>query len=199
MKKCSIILIVLLLAVTNSYSQNKAIRIGIVGDKFSDFTLKTYQGSQIATSELRGKNILLISSRGKYNDRYWCGICYYQYAELADLELTQKIREKYNMEILFLLPYDRDTISSWEKNFPNGLAYMDNIKKAADPGHLSDEQKSRMDFAREHYPKTFDYSNKKIPLPLPVLIDDKQEVSKGLDLLRTELDGRKSRQYVPGV
>ena len=71
---------------TNSYSQNEGIQIGIVGDKFSDFTLKTYQGSQISTSELRGKNILLISSRGKYYDRYWCGICYYQYAKFVDLK-----------------------------------------------------------------------------------------------------------------
>jgi hypothetical protein len=66
MKKCGLFLMIfLLLVLSNLYSQNEGIQIGIIGDKFSDFTLKTYQGNQITTSELRGKNILLISSRGK--------------------------------------------------------------------------------------------------------------------------------------
>jgi hypothetical protein len=148
---------------------------------------------------MRGKNILLISSRGKYNDSYWCGICYYQYAEFAELELTQKICEKYNMEILFLLPYSKDTISSWEKNFPGGLAYLEHVKNPTDSDKLSDEQKNWMNFARNHYPKKFNYGDKKIPLTLPILIDDKQEVSKGLDVMRTEWDGTKTLQNVPVV
>jgi peroxiredoxin len=200
MKKCSIILSVfLLLVLSNSYSQNEGVKIGIVGDKFTDFALKTYQGDQLSTNELRGKNILLISSRGKYNDSYWCGICFYQYAEFVDLELTQKIREKYNMEILFLLPYNKDTISSWEKNFAGGLAYIENLKNPTDPEKLSEEQKGWMDFVRNHYPKTFNYDNNEIPLPLPILIDDKQEVSKGLDLMRTEWGDTKILQNVPAV
>jgi peroxiredoxin len=200
MKKHVIILSVLLLMIfSNSYSQNGGVKIGILGEKFSDFTLKTYQGDQLSTSELRGKNILLISSRGKYNDNYWCGICFYQYAEFADLELTQKIREKYNMEIVFLLPYSKDTITSWEKNFPGGLAYLENVKNPVNPEKLSDDQKSWMDFARHHFPKTFNYGDKKIPLPLPILVDEKQEVSKGLDLMRTEWGGTKTLQNVPAV
>ena len=200
MKKYSISLLVfLLLVLSNSYSQNEGIEIGIVGDKFADFTLKTYQGDQISTSELRGKNILLISPRGKYNDSYWCGICFYQYAEFADLELTQNIREKYNMEILFLLPYNKDTLTSWEKNFPSGLTYIENVKNPTDPEKLSDGQKSWMQFVRNHYPKTFNYGDNKIPLPLPILIDDKQEVSKGLDIMRTEWGGTKTLQNVPAI
>ena len=200
MKPFSIILSLFLFsALSKCYSQDESINIGIVGEKFPDFTLKTYQGGQVSTSELRGKNILLISSRGKYNDSYWCGICFYQYAEFADLELTQKIREKYNMEIMFLLPYNKDTLAGWEKNFPGGLAYIENVKNPADPEKLSEGQKSWMNFARNHYPKTFGYADKGIPLPLPILVDDKQEVSKGLDLMRTEWGGTKTLQNVPAV
>lgn len=200
MKKYSLTLMAFLqLFLFNSYSQNESVKIGIVGEKITDFSLKTYQGGQLSTNELRGKNILLISSRGKYDERDWCGICFYQYAEFADLELTQKIREKYNMEIIFLLPYNRDTIASWEKNFPGGLAYIENAKNPANPEKLSEGQKSWMNFTRSHYTKTFGYGDQKIPLPLPILVDDKQEVSKGLDLMRTEWGGTKILQNVPAV
>jgi len=134
MKKFTIALsVILFTALSNSYSQNEGVKIGIVGEKFTDFTLKTYQGGQLSTSDLRGKNILLISSRGKYNDKYWCGICSYQYVELAELELTQKIREKYNMEIIFLMPYKRDTIASWEKSIPGGLTHVEHMKDSRYP------------------------------------------------------------------
>ncbi len=200
MKKYSIMLLVILLSIlSNSYAQNGGVKIGIVGEKFTDFSLKTYQGDQLSTSELHGKNILLISSRGKYKESSWCGICYYQYAEYADLEIMQKIRKKYNMEIAFLLPYNKDTLASWEKNFHGGLAYIENVKKPTDPEKMSDGQKSWMQFVRNHFPKTFNYGDKKIPLPLPILIDDKQEVSKGLDLMRTEWDGTKVLQNVPAI
>jgi alkyl hydroperoxide reductase subunit AhpC len=103
------------------------------------------------------------------------------------------------MEIVFLLPYNKDTLASWEKNFPGGLAYIENLKKPADPEILSDKQKSWMEFVRNHYPKTFNYGDKKVPLSLPILIDDKLEVSKGLDLIRTEWGGTKVLQNVPAV
>jgi alkyl hydroperoxide reductase subunit AhpC len=79
------------------------------------------------------------------------------------------------------------------------LAYIENIKKPADPGKQSIGQKNWMQFVRNHYPKTFDYGDTKIPLPLPILIDDKQEVSKGLDLMRMEWDGTKVLQNVPAI
>ena len=91
MRTYSILLSIFLVLVSSkSFSQNEGVSIGIVGDKFTDFTLGTYQGDQISTSKLRGKNILLISSRGKSSDKYWCGICSYQYAEFSKkITLTQ--------------------------------------------------------------------------------------------------------------
>lgn len=200
MRTYSILLSIFLVLVSSkSFSQNEGVSIGIVGDKFTDFTLGTYQGDQISTSKLRGKNILLISSRGKSSDKYWCGICSYQYAEFTDLELTQNIREKYNMEIMFLLPYNKDTLVSWEKSIPVGLAYLENIKNPANPEELSEEQRNYMNFARKHYPKTILYDDNLVPLPLPVLVDEKQEVSEGLDLMRKEWGGTRVLQNVPAV
>jgi peroxiredoxin len=200
MKKNTTVFMIILVSVTfNLYSQNEGISPGIVGDKFSDFTLQTYQGDKLSTSKLHGKNILLISSRGKYNENAWCALCNYQYADFADLELKKQIRKKYNMEVVFLLPYNKDTIASWEKAFPGSLASVEKWKNPGDPENLSDGQKGWMEFTRAHYPKTFDYTNKKVPLPFPILIDDKQEVSKGLDIFRTEWGGTKTMQNIPTV
>ncbi len=200
MKKNTIVFMTILASVTfNLYSQNENISPGIVGDKFPDFTLQTYQGDQFSISDFRGKNILLISSRGKYNDNTWCALCYYQYADFTDVELKKQIRKKYNMEIVFLLPYNMDTIASWEKTFPQELANIEKWKNPANSETLSGGQKSWMEFTRVHYPKTFDYANKKIPLPFPILVDDNQEVSKGLDIFRTEWNGTKTMQNVPTV
>jgi peroxiredoxin len=200
MKKHMLVMLAFLLpAFTNSFSQNEQVKIGIVGDQFPDFTLKTYQGNQISTKDLRGKNILLISTRGKYNDNYWCGICFYQYADFADLEITQKIREKYNLEILFLMPYNLDTLKSWEKNMPAGLAYIEKSRNPEDPSKLNAGQRGWMEFVKAHFPKSFNYAGNKVPLLLPVLVDEKQQVSKGLDLMRTEWGGTNVLQNVPAV
>lgn len=115
-------------------------------------------------------------------------------------ELTQKIREKYNMEILFLLPYNTDTLKNWEKNLPGGLAYIEKSKNPADPSKLTEEQKRWSQYAKNHFYKKLDFPpDNKVPLVIPVLADDKQEVSKGLDIMRTEWGGTKVLQNVPTV
>ena len=75
-----------------------------------DFTLPVYQGGEITLSHLRGKNVLLIFPRGLAGENHWCHVCNYQYAELAELETSQKIREKNDLEILFVLPYSRQMV-----------------------------------------------------------------------------------------
>ena len=180
-------------------SQNEHIKIGIVGDPFSDFVLESYQGEQISSSALRGKNILLISSRGKYTDENWCGICYYQYAEFFEMELTQQIRKKYNVEIMFLLPYPKDTLRNWEKSFPAGLAYLENVTRPLNQEKLSPGQKKWMQFVRDHYPKTFEFTANQTELILPILADEQQQVSKGLGLFQKEWGGTKAMQNIPAI
>jgi peroxiredoxin len=181
------------------YAQNEKVKPGIVGDKFSDFTLWTYQGQQLSMKDLRGKNVLFIVSRGKYKDDTWCALCHYQYADFANEELTNHIRQKYNLEIVFLLPYNKDSIVSWEKVFPQSLAYLEKSKNPKNPENLKPGEKDWVEYTRIHCAKNFDFTDKKVPLPLPILMDEKQEVSKGLDVLRTEWDGTETLQDVPTV
>jgi peroxiredoxin len=184
---------------TSGLAQNENVKPGILGEKFSNFTLWTYQGQQLSMKDLLGKNVLFIVSRGKYKDNAWCTICHYQYAEFADQELTNHIRQKYNLEIVFLLPYIKDTIVNWEKAFPKEMESVEKWKNPAKPDSLTPKQKEWMIFARTHYPNKFDFTGKKVPLPLPVLMDDKQEVSKGLDVFRMEWGGTKTMQDIPAV
>lgn len=184
--------------VLSVYSQNNQVKPGIVGQKISDFTLLTYQGQELSIDNLRGKNVLLIVSRGKYADDRWCTICQYQYADYADLALTKNIREKYNLEIVFLFPYSRDTLKSWEKVFPTEMQKIEKWKNP-DSTKATAKQMEWAQFARANYPKKFDFTDKKVPLPLPVLVDEKQEVSKGLDVLRMDWDGCKTMQNIPAV
>jgi peroxiredoxin len=198
-KMIASVLVLLVLVCVNVYPQNSEVKTGIVGQKISNFTLPTYQGQEFSMQSLRGKNVLFIVSRGKYADTKWCTICHYQYADWANLALTKNIREKYNLEIVFMLPYPKDSLINWEKAFPAEMAKVEKWKNPDHPESLTAKQKEWMEFARTTFPQTFDFMSKKVPLPLPVLIDDKLEVSKGLDLSRTEWDKCKTLQNIPAV
>ena len=180
-------------------AQNNQVKPAMLGSKISDFTLPVYQGGQFSMQDLRGKNVLFIVSRGQYAPSKWCTICLYQYAEFAQLELTQKIREKYNLEIVFLMPYNKDTLKIWEKEFPSQMATVEKWKNPGNVDSLTRKQKDWMEFTRANYPTSFDFKGKKVPLPLPVLADENQEVSKGLDLYREEWNGSKAIQDIPAA
>src|SRR5512137_1914435 len=93
----------------------------IVGQPMPDFTLPVYQGGTLTLSSLRGKNVIILFPRGYAAENYWCTICNYRYVELAELEKAQKIREKYNVEILVVFPYTRDVITTWLEALPGQL------------------------------------------------------------------------------
>ena len=199
MKKTLALLLLLPLITSSLSAQKNEIKPGIVDKKFSDFTLVTHDGKQFSMHDLLGKNVLLIVPRGKYKDDAWCTICNYQYADFADIELTQHIREKYNLEIVFLFPYGKELYDEWVSIFPDEMKKVEQWKNPGDTSNLTSQQKGWMMFAREYFPKSFDFSEKEVPLPLPILIDTDQEVSKGLDLSRTEWDGSKTLQNIPAV
>ncbi len=181
------------------FSQNPAVKIGTVGEQFSDFSLVTHNGNLLSMHDLLGKNVLLIVPRGKYQDDKWCTICNYQYAEFADLEISGRIREKYNLEIVFLFPYGKDLFNEWVEAFPGEMKKIEQWKNPGDTANITLQQKNWMTFARAYFPKSFDFSDREVPLPLPVLIDENQEVSKGLDLSRTEWGGSKTLQNIPAI
>ena len=161
-----------------------------------DFTLPVYQGGEIKLSDLRGKNVMIIFPRGYARPGAWCTICDYKYVELAELEKTAQLRKKYNLEILFVLPYDRDTVKAWIDALPGQLEKIQLMKNPPDPSKLDEKAKATMEGYRKVFPKDLTIPKGEIPVPIPILIDGDRKVSKGLDLFRTEW-GSKVDQNVP--
>jgi peroxiredoxin len=197
-KKFAGIILGLYLALSIS-AQNTAVKTGIVGFKMSDFTLPTYQGGTFSMEKTRGKNVLLVVSRGRYADSNWCAICNYQYSDFADLEKKEQIQKQYNLEIVFLMPYGKADLMKWEQGFAHSLDKIEKWKHPENENNLNDEQKDWTAFARGAYPKTFVFPQGKVELPFPVLMDENHEVSKGLDLFRMEWDYGKTAQNIPAV
>ncbi len=147
---------------------------------------------------LRGKNVLIVFPRGRVGD-HWCQICHYQYAELVELEKRLQLRKKYNLEILFVLPYDRATVEHWVAILPEQLAVIEKWKNPGDPAKISAGEKRWMETVRLHMPKKFVYKKENIPTPFPILIDGERLVSRGLDLFTLAWDNSKVEQNIPAV
>lgn len=170
-----------------------------VGETMANFKLMSYQGDEINLENYRGKNVLLAFPRGKVLPNMWCPLCYYQYAELAEIDKAKDIRKKYNLEILYVLPYPKDSIDEWRKNVNGGLSTIENWKNPPGLDTLPDGYKRWAKYVREFYPKTFVYENGKMPLPIPILIDEDKTLSNGLMLSTKEWGGTKADQNMPTV
>lgn len=164
-----------------------------------DFTLPVYQGGEVGLSELKGKNVLLIFPRGLAGKDHWCHVCNYHYAELADLEIDRNIREKYNLEILFVLPYSSAMVQEWVDKFADQMADIENWKNPAEPEKLDERGQRRREMIRRYFPKSYTFENGKVPLPFPILIDEEAVVSKGLGLFTTEWGGSQIEQNIPAI
>ena len=171
----------------------------VVGQPMADFTLPVYQGGTMTLSSLRGKNVLILFPRGWAAENYWCTICNYRYVELAELEKAQKIREKYNLEILVVFPYTRDVVKAWLEALPSQLESIKARKNPAEPDKLDEAGKARMERSRQVYPKDFALAKGEILAPFPILVDGERTLSKKLDLFRTEWSGSKIDQNIPSV
>jgi peroxiredoxin len=171
----------------------------IVGQPMPDFTLPVYQGGTLTLSSLRGKNVLILFPRGYAAENYWCTICNYRYVELAELEKAQKIREKYNVEILVVFPYTHDVVKAWLEALPGQLESVRNTKNPPDPSKLDEKQKTRMERFRQLFPNDYSVEKGTILAPFPILVDGERMLSKKLDLFRTEWSGSKVDQNIPSV
>ncbi len=122
MKKTAIFAAVVLAAACGLVAAQEAETKPVtVGQPMPDFTLPAYQGGTVTLSALRGKNVMIIFPRGYAAENYWCTICNYKYAELVELERTQEIRKKYNVEVLIVLPYGPDVVKAWVDVLPEQL------------------------------------------------------------------------------
>jgi peroxiredoxin len=197
--KISFCLTLLFICFASLYGQDNAIKPPSLGDHFPEFTLPVYPKGEFSLAQMRGKNMLLITSRGKYSAEHWCAICNYQYADFASLAIDDSIREKYNLEIVFLMPYSKEMLVDWENAFTDELKKIENWKYPSDTMNQSPQQISWVNFTRQKFPKTFIYADNKVPLPFPILMDENQELSKGLDLFRMEWNGGTAAQNIPAV
>jgi peroxiredoxin len=164
-----------------------------------DFTLPVYQGGEITLSKLKDKNVLLIFPRGLAAKDHWCHVCNYQYAEFADLEISKNIREKNDLEILFVLPYSKEMVQDWVDAFATQIADIENWKNPENPKELDERGRRRLEMARKYFPKSYTFQKGKVPLPFPILIDTEREVSKGLGVFTTEWGGSKIEQNIPTI
>ncbi len=199
-KAMGIALILIAASATLSFSQEESIRPTVFQMPISDFTLPLYQGGEMSISSLKGKNVLIFFPRGHVKDNEtWCNICQYQYADAVDLVMNKNIREKYNLEVVFILPYSRDTITDWVNTMPSQMAQIEGWKYPTDTTELSDGMRRWMHMAREILPKTFTYEDGKVPVPIPILIDSDRTVSEGMDLFRKEWSNSKCDQNIPAI
>jgi peroxiredoxin len=180
-------------------AQAPEVKPAIIEQPMPDFTLPAYQGGEVTLSKLRGKNVMIIFSRGYAAPNYWCTICNYRYVELAELEKAQQIRKKYNVEVLFVFPYSQETVKSWLEALPGQLQKIKETKNPADPSKLDEAGKRRMERWRQFFPKDLSLKKDDIPTPFPVLIDVDRALSIKLGLFQTEWTGSKVDQNIPSV
>jgi peroxiredoxin len=192
-------IVVFVFFVLTAISAQTQVRPVSILQPMPDFTLPAYQGGEMGISQLKGKNLLLIFPRGLAGENHWCHVCNYQYAELAELESDQNIREKHNLEILFVLPYSKEMVQEWVDKFPQQMADIENWKNPAEPEKLDERGRRRMEMIRQYFPKSYTFEKGKVPLPFPILIDADASVSKGLGVFTTEWGGSEIEQNVPTI
>lgn len=197
-KKAVFVLALVLLAASAAAAAGQEIKPVTVGGKMPDFTLSDADGKMFSMSGLEGRNVLLVFPRGKVGD-HWCQICHYQYAELAKLELERGLREKYGLEIVFVLPYGRDEVKEWLGIFPSQMDVIEGWKNPSDDRKDDERYQRFVARVRKAMPLKFDFSGGDVPLPFPVLADSERKLSEGLGLFRTEWDGSKVDQNVATI
>ncbi len=165
-------------------AQGPRVQPGLIERAMPDFSLPALDGRTVTLSQLKGRNVLLIFSRGRYNDQEWCQLCHYQYAQLAELDKTRQFRAKYNVEVLFVLPYAKDVVEKWVTMFPQQMADVDKWRQGS-PGMP--------------LPGPVAFRPGPGNTPLPILYDADQSVSKRLGLFSRTWDGTTTDQNVPTV
>jgi peroxiredoxin len=194
-KFISILLITLCICV-NFYSQKKPLDLAILGEPLKDFSLPVYNGGEFQLSAEKGKNILLVFPRGYYDKDVWCDICAYEYLDLVDVFHNKKLAEKYNLDLVFILPYADSTIEKWLMDMPEVYESLEAGKH--NPDTLTNERAMTwVHFANKHYPKTFTIQKRETPQPFKILTDEKHELSERLEIFRTEWWGTSVEQNQP--
>lgn len=177
-------------------AQRKPLDLALLGNELRDFTLPVYQGGTFTLSEVRGRNVFLHFPRGYYDKDWWCDICAYQYFDLVSENEKQNLTDRFNLEIIVVLPYDTKTIKKWLLNMPGVYQSLADWK-FVDPDTASDREKNWSAYVKEHFPKEFGYVKGHVPIPFKILVDADHTLSERLDIFRTEWWGTQVDQNIP--
>ena len=180
----------------NNYSQKKPLDLAILGEPLKDFSLSVYKGGEFQLSTEESKNILLVFPRGYYDKDVWCDICAYEYLDLVDVFHNNKQADKYNLDLIVILPYSDSTIQKWLMEIPEVYESLEAGKHLADT--LTNEKAMTwVHFANKHYPKTFTIKKGETPEPFKILSDEKHELSERFEIFKTEWWGTQVDQNMP--
>ncbi len=180
-------------------AQAPAIKKAYLGQPMSDFELATLDGKTVRLSALKGRNVMLVFPRVFYAAGGDCSICGYQYAELADRFQAGKWKERFNLDVLFVFPFSAELTRSWIARIPTMLAAVEEWKNPKEEDLKNEQVKRWMEIARQAFPRKYAFAAAAVPMPFPIILDEKRELSKGLDLFREEWSGGKGDQNIPSL
>ncbi len=181
------------------YGQNPLMPVGI-GEKMGEIKLKSFQGNTYNTSDYLGKkNVMFVFPRGLVTPTIWCPICYYQYAEIIEMQNKYDLSGKYNLEIFYILPYPQDSIALWHTAAENGLNSIERWKTPVGFDTLTGPVKDWAVYSREFFPGSYVLNGKEMELSIPILMDEDKSVSRGMALFTQEWGGTKAPQNMPTV
>jgi len=169
-----------------------------VGKPMPDFTLPVFGGGDFNLAKYRGKNVLLMFPRGWIGTQ-WCPYCPYQYLELEQLEKTSGIEAKNNLEIAFVMPYNRERIKDWMEKFPDALQTIDAIKNPKPQPAPGSFQSDFVSWANSSFPLQFDVKPNDPHKIIPVLVDENRTLSRQLKIFTNFWDGISSEQNMASV
>ena len=192
-------LVLAALAPAGISAQTTEIKPAILGRPMPDFSLPSLQGPEVALSKLKGKNVLIVFPRGYAAENYWCTICDYYYAELVELERTEAVRKKFNLEILYVFPYPKETVQAWVNDLPAQIEKLHGWKHPAEPDKLDEKGKARLERLLKGLPKDLLFKKGEVPTPFPILMDAGHVVTGGLGIYAAEWGGSKIDQNIPTV
>jgi len=180
-------------------AQAAVIKKAYLEQPMSDFELAALDGKTVKLSALKGRNVMLVFPRVFYAVDGDCSICGYQYAELADQYQAGKWKERFNLDVLYVFPFSAEVIRSWIVRIPTMLEAVEGWKYPKAEDLKNEATKRWMDLARQAYPKKYSFAPTAVPMPFAVIVDEKRELSKGLDLFREEWGGGKGDQNIPAI
>lgn len=190
-----IILIIICVSI-NIFPQKRPLDLAVIGESLKDFSLPVYSGGEFQLANEKGKNVLLVFPRGYYDKDVWCDICAYEYLDLVDEFYNKELARKYNLDVVFILPYDENTIEKWLTDMPEVYESLEAGKH--NPDTLTNERTMTwVHFANKHYPKTFSIKKGETPQPFRILVDEKHELSERFEIFKTEWWGTKVDQNMP--